>query len=205
MVWGHFFPGLSPQGGHAPSLQSRCRGAAVCLAILLLATGASSAQEPAIAATATPSCGVREPGDARPRIGLALGGGGARGIAHISVLRKIEELRIPVDCIAGTSMGALVGGLYASGMSVDDMENWSCPPTGSVCSTTRWSDRSVRSGASRMIATAWLPSASASAGRHQAVARGCCRANASSHVRTRPRWARAPSTTSTTCRFRIAP
>ena len=122
MVWRHFFPGLSPQGGHAPSLQSRCRGAAVCLAILLLLTGASSAQEPATAATATPSCGVREPGDARPRIGLALGGGGARGIAHISVLRKIEELRIPVDCIAGTSMGALVGGLYASGMPVDDME-----------------------------------------------------------------------------------
>ena len=73
-------------------------------------------------AAATPSCGAREPGDNRPRIGLALGGGGARGIAHISVLRKIEELRIPVDCIAGTSMGALVGGLYASGMSVDDME-----------------------------------------------------------------------------------
>ncbi|HJW44851.1 MAG TPA: patatin-like phospholipase family protein, partial [Lysobacter sp.] len=123
MVWRHFLQGLSPQGGHAPSLQSRCRVAAVCLTILLLATGASNAQEPATAATAAPSCGVREPGDARPRIGLALGGGGARGIAHISVLRKIEELRIPVDCVAGTSMGALVGGLYASGMSVDDMED----------------------------------------------------------------------------------
>ena len=68
------------------------------------------------------TCGTRRDGDTRPRIGLALGGGGARGIAHISVLRTIEELHIPIDCVAGTSAGALVGGLYASGMSVDDME-----------------------------------------------------------------------------------
>ena len=58
----------------------------------------------------------------RPRIGLALGGGGARGIAHISVLRKLEQMHIPIDCIAGTSMGSLVGALYASGMSVDEIE-----------------------------------------------------------------------------------
>jgi NTE family protein len=58
----------------------------------------------------------------RPRIGLALGGGGARGIAHISVLRKLEQMHVPVDCIAGTSMGALVGAMYASGMPVDDIE-----------------------------------------------------------------------------------
>lgn len=60
--------------------------------------------------------------EGRPRIGLALGGGGARGVAHISVLRTLEELKVPVDCIAGTSMGALVGALYASGMSLDDIE-----------------------------------------------------------------------------------
>jgi NTE family protein len=59
----------------------------------------------------------------RPRIGLALGGGGARGIAHIGVLRTLEELKVPIDCIAGTSMGSLVGALYASGMSVDEIEN----------------------------------------------------------------------------------
>lgn len=59
----------------------------------------------------------------RPRIGLALGGGGARGVAHISVLRVLEEMRVPVDCIAGTSMGALVGALYASGKSVDEIES----------------------------------------------------------------------------------
>ena len=53
----------------------------------------------------------------RPRVGLALGGGGARGIAHISVLRQLEAMHVPVDCIAGTSMGALVGAMYASGMA----------------------------------------------------------------------------------------
>jgi NTE family protein len=73
-------------------------------------------------AQSPPSCGVREPGDTRPRIGLALGGGGARGIAHISVLRELEAQHIPIDCIAGTSMGALAGGLYASGRSVDEMD-----------------------------------------------------------------------------------
>lgn len=58
----------------------------------------------------------------RLRVGLALGGGGARGIAHISVLRKLEQMHVPIDCIAGTSMGALVGALYASGMTVDEIE-----------------------------------------------------------------------------------
>ncbi|MBL8515570.1 MAG: patatin-like phospholipase family protein [Betaproteobacteria bacterium] len=53
----------------------------------------------------------------RPRIGLALGGGGARGAAHIGVLEVLEEMRIPVDCVVGTSMGALVGGAYAAGRS----------------------------------------------------------------------------------------
>ncbi|MBL8258682.1 MAG: patatin-like phospholipase family protein [Candidatus Competibacteraceae bacterium] len=57
----------------------------------------------------------------RPRIGLALGGGGARGIAHIGVLKLLEEMRVPIDCIAGTSMGSIIGGLYASGMSVEQM------------------------------------------------------------------------------------
>lgn len=53
----------------------------------------------------------------RPKIGLALSGGGARGFAHIGVLQWFEEHRIPVDYIAGTSMGGLVGGLYAIGKS----------------------------------------------------------------------------------------
>ncbi len=58
----------------------------------------------------------------RPRVGLVLGGGGARGAAHIGVLRELERMRIPIDAIAGTSMGAVVGGLYASGMSAAELE-----------------------------------------------------------------------------------
>jgi NTE family protein len=60
--------------------------------------------------------------DARPRVCLVLSGGGARGAAHIGVLKVLEEYRVPIDCIAGTSMGALVGAAYATGMSVADME-----------------------------------------------------------------------------------
>ena len=58
----------------------------------------------------------------RPRIGLALGGGGARGAAHIGVLKELERLRIPIDAIAGTSMGAIVGGLYASGKTPGELQ-----------------------------------------------------------------------------------
>ncbi|MES2537535.1 MAG: patatin-like phospholipase family protein [Pseudomonadota bacterium] len=57
----------------------------------------------------------------RPRIGLVLGGGGARGAAHIGVLEVLEKLRIPVDCVTGTSMGALIGGAYASGLTPEQM------------------------------------------------------------------------------------
>lgn len=58
----------------------------------------------------------------RARIGLVLGGGGARGAAHIGVLKELQRQRIPIDVIAGTSMGAVVGGLYASGMTVPELE-----------------------------------------------------------------------------------
>ncbi|WP_196137901.1 patatin-like phospholipase family protein [Aliikangiella sp. G2MR2-5] len=58
----------------------------------------------------------------RPKIGLALSGGGARGAAHIGVLRELERLNIPVDYIAGTSMGAIIGALYASGYTPDEIE-----------------------------------------------------------------------------------
>ncbi len=59
---------------------------------------------------------------AREKIGLVLGGGGARGAAHIGVLRALERERIPVDYIAGTSMGAIIGALYASGYTVDEIQ-----------------------------------------------------------------------------------
>jgi NTE family protein len=58
----------------------------------------------------------------RPKIGLALSGGGARGAAHIGVLRVLGEMRVPVDCVAGTSMGSIVGGFYAAGMTPDELE-----------------------------------------------------------------------------------
>ncbi len=58
----------------------------------------------------------------RPKVGLALAGGGAKGVAHVGVLRVLEELNVPIDYIGGTSMGAIIGGLYASGMSAEELE-----------------------------------------------------------------------------------
>ena len=62
-----------------------------------------------------------EPVAPRPKVGLVLGGGGARGAAHIGVLEVLQRLRVPVDCVAGTSMGALVAGAWAAGLSPADM------------------------------------------------------------------------------------
>jgi len=58
----------------------------------------------------------------RPRIALVLSGGGARGAAHVGVLKVLEEMRIPVDCVVGTSMGAVVAGAYATGATVAEMQ-----------------------------------------------------------------------------------
>ncbi len=58
----------------------------------------------------------------RPRVALVLSGGGARGFAHVGVLKALEAARVPVDWVVGTSMGAIVGGLYASGMNAQAME-----------------------------------------------------------------------------------
>jgi NTE family protein len=87
-----------------------------CLPLTALARSSVEAQSvaPAIAAPV-----ARHPG---PRIGLALSGGGARGLAHVGVLRALERLGVPVDAISGTSMGSLVGGLYAAGYSATDLE-----------------------------------------------------------------------------------
>ncbi len=75
--------------------------------------GVAPCAEPPIEKRAQPS---------RPKIGLALSGGGARGAAHIGVLRELERQRIPIDYIAGTSMGAVIGGLYAAGLATDEMQ-----------------------------------------------------------------------------------
>jgi NTE family protein len=58
----------------------------------------------------------------RPKIGLVLSGGGARGAAHIGVIRALEDMQVPIDAVAGTSMGAVVGGLYCAGLSGADIE-----------------------------------------------------------------------------------
>ncbi|GEM79012.1 patatin-like phospholipase family protein [Vibrio superstes] len=78
---------------------------------------------------------------ASPKIALVLAGGGAKGAAHIGVLKALKEMQIPIHLITGTSMGAYVGGLYASGLSVDEIEN--------IIETTDWNrgyiDRAARS------------------------------------------------------------
>ncbi|PSF12401.1 patatin [Marinobacter fuscus] len=60
--------------------------------------------------------------DARPRIGLVLSGGGAKGMAHVGVLRVLEEMKVPVDVVVGTSAGSAVAALYATGMPVEEIE-----------------------------------------------------------------------------------
>jgi len=65
---------------------------------------------------------LAQPDDGRIKVGLALSGGGARGGAHVGVLKALEELGVPIDYIAGTSMGAIIGGFYAAGYSVDEIE-----------------------------------------------------------------------------------
>ena len=80
---------------------------------------AAPAPAPAASAPAAHEIG---PALGRPRIGLVLSGGGARGLAHVGVLKVLERERIPIDAIAGTSMGAIIGGLYASGMDAATIE-----------------------------------------------------------------------------------
>jgi NTE family protein len=87
----------------------------------LLSCAAALACSPALAALAEETVPVGQTA-ARPQIGLVLSGGGARGGAHIGVLKALEELRVPVDYVAGTSIGAVVGGFYVSGMNVTDLE-----------------------------------------------------------------------------------
>ncbi len=83
---------------------------------------AQQAAAPQLAAGASTSASTSAAVPHRLRIGLVLSGGGARGIAHVGVLEMLEKLHVPIDAIAGTSMGAVVGGLYASGLSPDQIE-----------------------------------------------------------------------------------
>jgi len=89
-----------------------------------LRTLAALAASLAIALPAVPDALAQAPASAskRPKVGLVLGGGGARGGAHLGVLEVLEELRIPFDCVAGTSMGALAAGAYVAGVSPAEMK-----------------------------------------------------------------------------------
>jgi NTE family protein len=100
------------------------------LAIAALSCAALTALSPCPAARADAPAPPH-----RPRIGLVLSGGGARGAAHVGVLKVLEERHVPIDYLAGTSMGALVGGLYASGMTPDSIEQ--------VLNTVDWADAFV--------------------------------------------------------------
>jgi len=94
----------------------------ICL-IMLLAFSLPVSGEEQSAGTAEQSVESTPTQDSvRPKVGLVLGGGGARGFAHIGVIKVLEELGIPVDYVVGTSMGSIVGGLYASGYSAAEME-----------------------------------------------------------------------------------
>jgi NTE family protein len=95
---------------------------AALIACSALSHGAR-AQAPPTPQPVAPRSAPAEGAPARPRVCLVLSGGGARGMAHIGVLKVLEELQVPIDCIAGTSMGAIVGGLYASGMRAGEIES----------------------------------------------------------------------------------
>lgn len=99
----------------------RCLSALLFLTLVGLSEAtAQSAPESSASAESKPA--TQPAATKRPRIGLVLSGGGARGAAHIGVLKVLEELRVPVDVIAGTSMGSIVGASYATGLSVAEMQ-----------------------------------------------------------------------------------
>lgn len=95
----------------------------LCLLVSLATALAAQVPAPTAAPSAAPT---------RPKIGLVLSGGGARGAAHVGVLKVLEELRVPIDVIAGTSIGAVVGASYASGTPLADLE--------AVVTKTDWND-----------------------------------------------------------------
>lgn len=107
----------------SPLLIGVARGG-VALALMLQALAGTAQGVDAAAASAPAAAAAAQavsPTPVRPRICLVLSGGGARGAAHVGVIKVLEELHVPVDCIVGASIGAVVGASYASGMSVAQM------------------------------------------------------------------------------------
>ena len=107
---------------------TRTRARRVLLALVALVCSACAAPVHRTARPVDPTEGTRSeravvtPG--RPTIGVAFGGGSARGISHVGVIKWLEENRIPIDVAAGTSMGGLVGGAFATGMDARELETF---------------------------------------------------------------------------------
>jgi NTE family protein len=104
----------------------RRAGWAALAAWLVTAASAQSPSVPApapdVAAAAAPAASA--PAASRPKVALVLSGGGARGFAHIGVLRELRRLNVPVDIVVGTSMGSVIGGAFAAGRSDDELERF---------------------------------------------------------------------------------
>src|SRR5690348_13816455 len=92
------------------------------LPYVLSAQQAAGPTTPPAQTPAVPAIPAGQTQQHHPKIGVALEGGGAMGLAHIGVLKWFEEHHIPVDYVAGTSMGGLVGGFYATGMTPEEMQ-----------------------------------------------------------------------------------
>jgi NTE family protein len=131
----------TPAGGKAQAFLRLPEARTIALVLALLAGlgGASvvAAQDAPLAAPpgmieegASQTTREASQGDTGCEVGVALSGGGARGFAHIGVLQALEEAGIPIQCVAGTSMGSMIGALYASGYSIEEIRN--------LAATTDW-------------------------------------------------------------------
>ena len=110
--------GPAPRGVARDGLEGR---AAIVLAKREAAAAAALSEEKQVVQSLWPVL-RKLPADKRPRVALVLGGGGARGLAHIGVLKVLEQEKVPVDLVVGTSVGALIGALYTAGLSMDKIE-----------------------------------------------------------------------------------
>jgi NTE family protein len=102
------------------------RAVLLCCVLVLHGAAAGQGNAPGTAGVAADASANGK----RPRVALVLSGGGARGFAHVGVLRALRDLRVPVDIVVGTSMGSVVGGAYAAGASIDELEK--------MAATTDW-------------------------------------------------------------------
>lgn len=112
--------------------------------LVTLLTGTSTFAEvaPAAELPLAPAVAQRTPA-IRPKVALVLEGGGAKGFAHVGVLKVLEERKVPIDMVIGTSMGSIVGAAYATGRSVDELEQ--------LLASTKWEQLFSESAERRMV------------------------------------------------------